>query len=181
MAEEIKTTVNEPAKNEPTIAELQAQLAQVSAEKEQLRNSLTKSNSEVANYKKALKEKQSAEEQEAAAKAEAEKLQREELENLRKELNHNKAVAAYKEISNEKSIQDLIDAVSNADHGAIAQIIANECKTAVAAAEATWLGNRPNVNAGVGNAGVLTQKDIMAVKDATERQRLIAENIHLFA
>ena len=184
MAEEIKTTDDkgiEISTTEPTVAELKAQLAQISAEKEQLRNSLTKSNSEAANYKKALREKQTAEEQEAEAKAEADRIQKEELENLRRELNHNKAVAAYKEIKDPKSIQKLIDAISNADHSAVAQIIANECKAAVAEAEASWLNNRPRVNAGVGEGGVLTQKDIMAVKDATERQRLIAENIHLFS
>ena len=184
MAEEIKTTGDagiDANVQEPSIAELKAQLAQISAEKEQLRNSLTKSNSEAANYKKALREKQTAEEQEAEAKAEAARLQQEELENLRRELNHNKAVAAYKEIKNEKSIQKLIDAVSNADHNAIARIIAEECKSAVAEAETTWLSNRPRINAGVGEGEALTQKNIMAVKDATERQRLIAENIHLFS
>lgn len=181
MAEEIKTSVNEGNDvSEPTVAELKAQLAQISAEKEQLRSSLTKSNSEAASYKKALREKQTAEEAEAEAKAEADRLQKEELENLRKELNLNKAVAAYKDIRDESLVSKLIDAVSNADHVEIARIIACECRTAVTDAEASWLDNRPRVNAGVEGSGQLTRKDITAIKDATERQRLIAENIHLF-
>ena len=180
MAEEIKGTGTEQAGTEPTIAELQAQLAQLNAEKEQLRSSLTKSNSEAANYKKALREKQSAEEVEAAAKAEADKLQREELEALRKELNHNKAMAAYKEIQDEQVVQKLIDAISNADHASVAQIIANECNSAVARAEASWLDSRPRINAGVGDSGAMAKKDIMAIKDSAERQRLIAENMNLF-
>jgi hypothetical protein len=178
MAEETSQVIEQPT-NEPSVAELQAQLAQANAEKEQLRNSLTKSNSEAANYKKALREKQTAEEKEAEERAEAQRLRDEEFENIKKELNHNKALSAYKSISDEKAVAELIDAVSNADHNAIAQIIAKECEKAVAVAQQTWLDNRPEVNYG-GSSETKTKEQIMAVKDATERQRLIAENMDLF-
>jgi hypothetical protein len=181
MAEVTNPTnpANEPGTNEPTVAELQAQLAQVNAEKEQLRNSLTKSNSEAANYKKALREKQTAEEKEAEERAEAQRVRDEEFENMKKELNHNKALSAYKSISDEKIVDGLIDAVTNADHNAIAQIIAKECEKAVAVAKQTWLDGRPEVNYG-GSPESKTKSEIMKVKDASERQRLIAENMDLF-
>ena len=170
---------NEPGTNEPTVAELQAQLAQVNAEKEQLRSSLTKSNSEAANYKKALREKQTAEEKEAEERAEAQRVRDEEFENMKRELNHNKALSAYKSIADEKIVDGLIDAVTNADHNAIAQIIAKECEKAVATAQQTWLDGRPEVNYG-GSSTPKTKEEIMKVKDVTERQRLIAENMDLF-
>lgn len=183
MAEETKTnvetTTTETKTNEPTIAELQAQLAQISAEKEQLKNSLSKSNSEAANYKKALRAKQTTEEQEAEARAEAERIAQEEREALKTELNQVKAEKAYKAITDEKVVSGLIEAVSNADHTAIAQIIAKECEKAVAVAQQTWLDSRPEVNYG-GSGDVMTKEKIMAVKDVSERQRLIAENIDLF-
>ena len=181
MAEVTNQTnpANEPGTNEPTVAELQAQLAQANAEKEQLRNSLTKSNSEAANYKKALREKQTAEEKEAEERAEAQRVRDQEFEDMKKELNHNKALSAYKSISDEKAVAKLIDAVTNADHNAIAQIIAKECEKAVAKAQQTWLDSRPEVNYG-GSSETKTKEQIMAVKDVTERQRLIAENIDLF-
>lgn len=85
---------NEPAKaqenNTPTVEELMAQLAAERAEKEKYKSASDKASSEAAKYKKELRSKQTAEEQEAEAKAEADKLRDEELESLRKELNHNK-------------------------------------------------------------------------------------------
>ena len=183
MANETNTTVTEPTNastetKTPTVEELMAQLANANAEKEQLKNSLSKSNSEAASYKKALREKQTAEEQEAEAKAEAERLQKEEIEQLRKEVNHNKALSAYKTLD-EKVVSKLIDAVSNADHNAISQIIANECKNAVANAQVEWLENRPPVNYG-GNTEVTTKEEIMKISDPIQRQKAIAENINLF-
>lgn len=175
----VETTTTETHNNEPTIAELQAQLAQISAEKEQLKNSLSKSNSEAANYKKALREKQTAEEQEAEAKAEAERLAKEERESLKAELNQIKAENAYKGNVSEDSVQKLVDAVSNADHNAIAKIILEECEKAVAREKQIWLDGRPPVNSG-GNYSPMTKEKIMAIKDATERQKAIAENIELF-
>lgn len=185
MAEETKTTVEtttnatENQSNTPTVEDLIAQLATVNAEKEQLKNSLSKSNSEAANYKKALKAKQSAEEQEADAKAEAERLKDARIAELEKQVNHSNAVSAYRAISDEKTVEKLIEAVSNADHKGIAQIIANECKAAVANAQVEWLENRPPVNSGT-SGSAMTREEIMKISDPIQRQQKIAENINLF-
>lgn len=125
-------TQEEGAKT-PSVEELMAQLASERAEKEKYKNASDKASSEAAQYKKQLRSKQTAEEQEAEAKAEAERLQNEKYENAIKELNHMKAVSAYKSIS-EKSIETLIEAVADGDHSAIATIIDNEVKAAVTAA-----------------------------------------------
>lgn len=63
---------NKPEEKEPTVEELMAQLAQERANNAKLKNSFDKTSSELANTKKQLREKQSAEEQEEEAKKEAE-------------------------------------------------------------------------------------------------------------
>lgn len=174
---------NEPVKahenNAPTVEELMAQLATERAEKEKYKSASDKASSEAAKYKKELRSKQTAEEQEAEAKAEADKLRDEELESLRKELNHNKAVSAYKAIQNEKVVETLIEAVSESDHNAIAAIIESEKKAAVKAAQAEWLDSRPQANAGAYSS--MTKEQIMAIPDRNERIRAIAQNQHLFS
>lgn len=165
--------------NTPTVEELMAQLATANAEKEKYKSASDKASSEAAKYKKELRSKQTAEEQEAEAKAEADKLRDEELESLRKELNHNKAVAAYKGINNEKTVETLIDAVSESDHNAIAAIIENEKKAAVKEAQAEWLKSRPQANAGAYSS--MTKEQIMAIPDRQERLKAIALNQNLFS
>ena len=174
------TTNNEPQNEEqtPSVEELMAQLASERAEKEKYKNASDKASSEAAKYKKELRSKQTAEEQEAEAKAEADKLRDEELESLRKELNHNKAVSAYKAITDEKVVETLIEAVSESDHNAIAAIIENQKKAAVKEAQAEWLKSRPQANAGAYSS--MTKEQIMAIPDRNERIKAIAQNQNLF-
>lgn len=190
MAEETKQTntetvetkvVDNPSKTTdttPTVDELMAQLAAEKARADKNKLELDKALKENGSVKKALREKQTAEEQEAEAKAEAQRLADEERENMRRELNHIKAVNAYKNITEEKTVEKLIDAVSDADHTAIATIIANECKKAVAEAEAQWLKDRPPVQSGIYSN--MTREQIMAISDRTERRKAIAQNQNLF-
>lgn len=177
MAEEIKQEVKED--NTPTVEQLMAELSAAKADVERFKSANDKLSKSEAEMKRQLRAKQTTEEQEAEARAEAERIAQEEREALKTELNQVKAEKAYKAITDEKVVSGLIEAVSNADHTAIAQIIAKECEKAVAVAQQTWLDSRPEVNYG-GSGEVKTKEQIMAVKDATERQRLIAENIDLF-
>lgn len=187
MAETTTNTTNEQTTiqteqpqgdSTPTVEELMSQLASERAEKEKYKNASDKASSEAAKYKKELRAKQTVEEQEAEAKAEADKLRDEELETLRKELNHNKAISAYKEIKNEKVVETLIEAVADSDHNAIATIIENEKKAAVKEAQAEWLLSRPQANAGAYSS--MTKEQIMAISDRNERIRAIAQNQNLF-
>ena len=141
---EVKTTTEEQT---PTVEELMAQLAAEKATGLKNKQALDKALKEKGEITKALRAKQTAEEQEAEAKAEAERLQNEKYESAVKELNHMKAVAAYKSIS-EKSVDTLIEAVAESDHSAIAAIIENEVKAAVTNAKAEWMKSRPPVNIG---------------------------------
>lgn len=190
MADEIKSTVTESnatenqqtsskqLDNTPTVDELMAQIASEKARADKNKLELDKALKENSTVKKALREKQTAEEQEAEAKAEAQRIADEERESMRKELNHIKAVNAYKGITDEKAVESLIDAVSDADHNAIATIIENEKKKAVAEAEAKWLKDRPRVQHGQYSS--MTKEQIMAIPDRNERMRAIALNQDLF-
>lgn len=180
MAEETKTieTTDSKAESDSVVAELREQLAAAKADAERFKSANDKLSKSEAEMKRQLRARQSAEEQEAEAKAEAQRIADEERDALRNELNHIKAVNAYKNISDEKLVGKLIDAVSNADHNAIATIIANECKKAVSVAEAEWLKERPRVNNGQYSA--MTKEQIMSITDRNERTRAIAMNQELF-
>ena len=182
MAEEITTTVNETGNqggdNTPTVEELMAQLAQANADRDKYKNANDKLSKEAAETKRQLRAKQTEEERKAEELAEAKRLRDDEFETVKAELNHIRAVNAYKAIAEEKEVEKLIDAVSDADHNAIAAIIENQCKKAVAEAEAKWLKDRPNVNTGMYSS--MSKEQIMAIPDTEERIKAIAMNKHLF-
>ena len=165
--------------NELTVESLMAQLAQEKANNAKLKSDNDKLCTSEGNLRKQLRAKQTAEEQEAEAKAEAERLQNEKYEEAVKELNHIKAVNAYKSVS-EKAVEKLIDAVSDADHSAIAAIIEAEKKAAVAEAQTEWMKSRPRVNVG-GEYSGMTKEQIMAIPDRIERRKAIAMNMELFS
>ena len=184
MADEIKstgteTTVTETQQNDtPSVESLMAQLAEANARADRNKLELDKALKENGTVKKALREKQTEEERLSAEQAEAQRIKDEEYEAAKAELNRLKAVGAYKSISSDKVVENLIDAVSNADHNAIAQIIDSECKKAVAEAEQTWLKGRPRVQHGTDTT--MSKEDIMSISDPIERQSKIAQNIDLF-
>lgn len=190
MAEEItKTTVTENQKTEhekteqsnaektPSVDELMAQLAAERAEKEKNKLALDKALKEKGDITKQLRAKQTAEEQEAEAQAEAQRLAEEERENLRKENNRFKAMAAYKNLD-EKTVDKLLEAVSDADHATLAAIIESEVQKAVKEAKAEWMKTRPPVN--VGQYSSMTKEQIMAIPDRDERRKAMAQNMDLF-
>lgn len=181
MAEETKTIETTETNTEtkgPTVEELMAQLATAKADAEKYKSANDKLSKSEAEMKRQLRAKQTAEEQEEEAKKEAQRIADEERDSMRKELNHIKAMNAYKAISEEKTVEKLIEAVSESDHNAIAQIIDAECKKAVKNAESEWLKDRPRVQHGQ-YAGMSVEQ-IMSITDPAERVRAIAQNNHLF-
>lgn len=191
MAEETKTNeteLNETTKTEgaesketPTVEEIMEQLAKANAERDKAnaerdkyKSANDKLSKEAAEAKRKERARMTAEEQEAEAKAEAERARNEELEKLRKELNHQNAVAAYKSIPDESMIESLIDAVSDADHSAIAGIMDKYASAKVKEAQAEWQKSRPRVNVGVGD-GSLTKEQFNNMSMA-EKSKLYREN-----
>lgn len=180
---ETQSTPTAPATNEttsssPTVEELLAQLATAKADAERFKNANDKLSKSEAEMKRQLRAKLTAEEQEAEAQKEAQRLAEEERESLRSELNHIKALNAYKSMNDDKAVEKLINAISDADHNAIATIIENECKKAVAEAEQKWMKERPRVQHG--NYSSMTKEQVMAITDRDERLKAIAMNKELF-
>lgn len=159
--------------NTPTVEELMEQLKQANADRDKYKSANDKLSKEAAESKRALRAKQTAEEQEAEAKAEAEKATQEELRSLREELNHNKAMNAYRSISDDKMVENLIEAVSDADHNAIASIMEKYATAKVKEAQTEWLKSRPRVNAG--GDGQMTKEQFNSLSLA-EKSKLYREN-----
>ena len=183
MATETTVTATEETKAEetakqPTVDELLAKLAIAEAEKSKLKSANDKLSKESAEYKRQQRASMSAEEQKNLEIEERLKELTERAEKAEKENNHHKAVAAYKSLSDSSVVETLVDAISDADHDAIAKIIESEVSKAVKKAQAEWLKTRPSVNNGNGTS--MTREEILAIQDASERTRAIAQNIDLF-
>lgn len=163
--------------NKPTIEELMAQLAEAKAESQKYQNKYNQASNEAAESKKALRAKQTAEEREAEEKAEAQRLADEEKEAMRKELNHIKAIAAYKNISEEKTVENLIAAISESDHASVAAIIENEKAKAVKTAKAEWEKTTPPPQHGTGEYSSMTLEEAMKIPDREQRLRAIAKSL----
>jgi hypothetical protein len=186
MEEEVKTGVegtttenNTSGTETPTVEQLMAQIAAERAEKDRYKAANDKLSKSEAEMKKQLRAKLTAEEQAAEEQAEAQRLAEEERETMRKELNHIKAVAAYKEINEEKTVETLIEAIADGDHAAIAKIISDERKAAYNEAKAEFMKERGRINAG-NEYSSMTKEQIMAIPDRNERRKAIALNPELF-
>ena len=180
MAEETKTSVAETTEttvtdNTPSTDELMAQIAQLTADRDKYKSANDKLSKENAEAKRKERDRMTEEEKQS----EAQRLRDEELEATKAELNRMKAIGAYKSISSEKVVENLIEAVSNADHNAIAKIFDAEIEARVKAEKTEWLKSRPQAN--VGSYSAMTKEQIMAIPDRNERIRAIAQNQNLFS
>lgn len=168
---------NAKLENAPSVEELMAQLAEAKAESQKYQNKYNQASNEAAESKKALRARQTAEEREAEEKAEAQRKSDEEKEAMRKELNHIKAVAAYKNIPEEKTVENLIAAISESDHASIALIIENEKSKAVKAAKAEWEKTTPPTQFGTGEYSSMTVEEAMKIPDREQRLKAIAKSL----
>lgn len=170
---------NQVTENSEDVAELLAQIAEMKAQMSKNKNALDKALREKGEVTKQLRARQTVEEQEEEARKEAEREKNEKFAQMEKELNHIKAVAAYRGKVADDKIDLLIDAVTDNDHDAIANTVQAAYERGKKDGQAEYLKNRPQVAAGSGS-GSMTMDEIMAIKDIGERQRAIAQNIHLF-
>ena len=157
------------------LAQAEAKASQAEVENEKLKRANDKLSKENAENKRQVRASMTADEQAKAELDEKIKALTERAEAAEAENNHNKAVAAYKEISDDKIVEQLIEAVSENDHVSIAKIIANERTKAVKDAQAEWMKSRPAVNNGTYSS--MSMDEIMKIKDDEERQKAIAQNL----
>lgn len=168
------TATETETKATPTAEELTAQIAQLTAERDKYKNANDKLSKEAAEAKRKERARMTEDERKAEEKAEADRVRDEELETLKKELNHNKAVNAYRAISDESMVETLIDAISEADHSAVAGIIDRLVAAKVKEAQAEWQKSRPRVNIGGGDGGYT--KEQFEKMTMAERSKLYREN-----
>ena len=192
MAEEVKNeametngTENQTAEAEnkgtPTVEELMAKLSEkdallsaANARADKNKTELDKALKENGALKKEKRASMTEADRLAEEKAEADRVRDEELETLKKELNHNKAVNAYRAISDESMVETLIDAISEADHSAVAGIIDRLVTAKVKEAQAEWQKSRPRVNIGGGDGGYT--KEQFEKMTMAEKSKLYREN-----
>lgn len=161
--------------SKPTVEELMAKIAEKDVEVQKLQNKNNALSSENAKQKQIIRANQTAEQREADEKAEALRLANEEKEAAQKELNHMKAIAAYKNISDEKVVENLIEAISDSDHASIALIIEREKEKAVKEAKAEWQKTIPQPNFGTGEYSSMTIAEAMKIPDREQRLRALAQ------
>lgn len=184
---EENTQVTEVVENEAgndleaRLAEAEERAAKAEAEAARFKKSVDKLTSEAAEKKRVERAKMTEEERQAQERREEFERLKEKAEADAKELNHLKAVSAYKNITDEKVVESLIEAISDSDHAAIAKIISDVCDKAIKAKEAEWKISKPAGFVGSGSYPAKTKEEIMAIADPYERQKAIAENINLFS
>ena len=158
---------------------LKAELEKAKAESARFKNSIDKLTKEAAEKKREERARMSEEERIKAEQDEEFTRLKEKAEADAKELNHLKAVTAYKSVDDEV-VEKLIDAIDDKDHLAIAGLIDKIVEKAIKEKEAEWKKSRPSAFVGDGSFPTMSKEEIMAIKDPIERHRKIAENIKLF-
>lgn len=145
-----------------------------------LKNANNKISSEVAEYKRQLKEKMSEDERKEAEAKEKQEAMETELNTLRKE----KALGEYKAqyIALGYSEEDATltaKALYEGDTKKVVELQKKFLENKKSEWEKESLNHQPDLSKG-GNGEPLTVEKIMAIKDPTERQKAIADNITLF-
>ena len=162
-------------KDAPNVEDLMAELAQLKADAARNKHALDKALKEKGEITKRLREKQTAEEAEAEIKAQ------EEAERAEREAEKDKIIAQYEAKAlfaemglSGKDLDDAIAAKIEGDEKTVYSIIVkhfeNKYETALKTKESEWLGNRPQVNVGVGSNTTLTKEqfDQMSYQEKVE-------------
>lgn len=191
MAEEIKNNgtennstdtpqVSGGENNTPSVEELMLKLEEANAKVDEANSRADRNKSELD---KALKENGALKKEKRASmteadrlaeeKAEADRVREEHVKELEARLNRSEAEKAYKFVTDDKMVESLIDAVSDADHSAIANILEKYASAKVKEAQAEWMKSRPRVN--MGGEGSLTKEQFNNMSIA-DKSKLYREN-----
>lgn len=192
MAEEIKNeametnvTENQDAepgnKGTPTVEELMAKLSEkdallsaANARADKNKTELDKALKENGALKKEKRASMTEADRLAEEKAEADRIKDEKYKEMEQRLMRSEAEKAYKSISDENMVNGLIEAISDADHSAVAGIIDRLVAAKVKEAQAEWQKSRPRVNIGGGDVGYT--KEQFEKMTMAEKSKLYREN-----
>ena len=142
---------NQPEEHTPTVEELMTQLAQERANNAKLKNNFDKTSSELANAKKQLKAKQTAEEQQAEAEREAEEEHKKYVKGLEDTIKMTNATNRYLALGMSADMaKDTAQAELDGDMDKVTENMGKFADATVKAKQDEWLKSRPEVNAGQG-------------------------------
>lgn len=150
-----------------------------SAEIERLRNALTKSNSEAADYKKQLRDKMS--DDERKAKEDAEKMEdlQSKYDALLKESNISKNKARFLALGYDEALAtETAEAMAEGDTDKVFAAQKKHLDSVEKKVREDVLKDTPKPTGGSGKGK--SAEDILKMTDSTARQAAIAENIELF-
>ena len=174
----VETKQEPETKNEvetPKVEDLMAELAQLKADAARNKNALDKALREKGEITKKLREKQTAEEAEAEAKAEAEAARAEREAEMQKTIATYEAKSMFAEMGLagddlETAVNAKIDGDEKTVYSVIVKYFEKKYESALKTKESEWLGNRPQVNVGVGDSTTLTKEqfDNMSYKEKVE-------------
>ena len=148
----------------PKVEDLMSELAQLKADMARNKNALDKALREKGEITKKLREKQTAEEAEAEAKAEAEAARAEREAEMEKTIATYEAKSMFAEMGLqgqdlETAVQAKIDGDEKTVYSVIVKYFEKKMESALKTKESEWLGNRPQVNVGVGESGTALTKE----------------------
>ena len=159
----------------PNVEDLMAEMARLKADAAKNKNALDKALKEKGEITKKLREKQTAEEVEAEARAEAEAQRAEREAEKDKIIAQYEARALFAEMGLqgddlETAINAKIDGDEKTVYSVIVKYFEKKYESALKTKESEWLGNRPQVNVGVGESTTLTKEqfDAMSYKEKAE-------------
>ena len=166
---------NDNTTDTPKVEDLMSELAQLKADMARNKNALDKALREKGEITKKLREKQTAEEAEAEAKAEAEAARAEREAEMEKTIATYEAKSMFAEMGLqgqdlETAVKAKIDGDEKTVYSVIVKYFEKKYESALKTKESEWLGNRPQVNVGVGESTALTKEqfDNMSYKEKVE-------------
>mgnify|MGYP006935961077 CR=1 FL=1 len=159
----------------PKVEDLMSELAQLKADMARNKNALDKALREKGEITKKLREKQTAEEAEAEAKAEAEAARAEREAEMEKTIATYEAKSMFAEMGLqgqdlETAVKAKIDGDEKTVYSVIVKYFEKKFESALKTKESEWLGNRPQVNVGVGESTTLTKEqfDSLSYKEKVD-------------
>ena len=169
----------------PKVEDLMSELAQLKADMARNKNALDKALREKGEITKRLREKQTAEEAEAEAKAEAEAARAEREAEMERKIATYEAKSMFAEMGLvgkdlETAVQAKIDGDEKTVYSVIVKYFENKYESALKTKESEWLGNRPQVNVGVGENGTALTKEQFSNMSYKERMELKSKDIETY-
>lgn len=170
---EASTTETQVETTTPSVEELMSQLAEANSRADKNKAELDKALKENGTLKKEKRASMSEAERVAEELAEEQRIRDEKFKEMEQRLMRSEAEKAYKSLTDDKMVESLIEAVSDADHNAIANILDKYANAKVKEAQAEWMKSRPRVN--MGGEGGITKEQFDAMSTA-DKSKLYREN-----